>query len=110
MVGWHELKAIALRLSHTPVTPAAVAACASTSGRSPTYSTACLSALHVFRLAVIGNGDQSQQEAKLRRTGLSTYFEAVLTLGRPRRSQAVPRGLPASLRVLGRRARHGSPS
>ena len=41
----------------------------------------CLSALLGVRLAVLSNGDQSQQADKLRRTGLATYFEAVLTSG-----------------------------
>jgi len=41
----------------------------------------CLSALLGVRLAVLSNGDQSQQADKLRRTGLTTHFEAVLTSG-----------------------------
>jgi len=41
----------------------------------------CLSALLGVRMAVLSNGDQSQQADKLRRTGLTTYFEAVLTSG-----------------------------
>ncbi len=39
----------------------------------------CLSALEGIRLAVLSNGDQSQQEDKVHRTGLARYFEAVMT-------------------------------
>jgi putative hydrolase of the HAD superfamily len=41
----------------------------------------CLLALPNIRVVVLSNGDQSQQEDKLRRTGLATHFEAVLTSG-----------------------------
>ncbi len=39
----------------------------------------CLDALQGRRLAVLSNGDQAQQEDKLRLTGLTGYFEAVMT-------------------------------
>ena len=39
----------------------------------------CLTALSGLRLAVLSNGDQAQQEDKLRRTGLLGHVEAVLT-------------------------------
>lgn len=38
-----------------------------------------LESLRGTRLAVLSNGDQTQQEDKLRRTGLDRHFEAVLT-------------------------------
>jgi len=41
-------------------------------------------------LAVLSNGDQSQQAVKLRRTGLTTYFEAVLTSGEIGASKPYP--------------------
>lgn len=50
----------------------------------------CLSALLGVRLAVLSNGDQSQQADKLRRTGLTTYFEAVLTSGEIGASKPYP--------------------
>jgi putative hydrolase of the HAD superfamily len=43
--------------------------------------TPCLAALHALglRIAVLTNGEQSQQEQKLRRTGLHHYFEVVMS-------------------------------
>jgi len=41
-------------------------------------------------LAVLSNGDQSQQADKLRRAGLTTYFEAVLTSGEIGASKPYP--------------------
>lgn len=38
----------------------------------------CLAALSGLRVAVLSNGDQAQQEDKLRRTGLHQYFEVVM--------------------------------
>lgn len=50
----------------------------------------CLSALGGDRLAVLSNGDQSQQADKLRDTGLTTYFEKVLTSGEIGASKPYP--------------------
>lgn len=38
----------------------------------------CLTSLRHVRLAVLSNGDQAQQEDKLRRTGLARFFEVVI--------------------------------
>lgn len=39
----------------------------------------CLASLHGLRVAVLSNGDQAQQEDKLRRTGLDGRFEIIMT-------------------------------
>lgn len=41
----------------------------------------CLLALRGSRVAVLSNGDQAQQEDKLRRTGLLPHVEVVMTSG-----------------------------
>lgn len=41
----------------------------------------CLDVLTGVRLAVLSNGDQAQQEAKLLRSGLDLHFEMVMTSG-----------------------------
>jgi putative hydrolase of the HAD superfamily len=61
----------------------------------------CLRSLLDLRLAVLSNGDQAQQEDKLRRTGLAPFFEAVLTSGSLGSSKPNPEAYRRACKRLG---------